>query len=144
MITRTIVGEHLQSYLSGTINLDEIVDWAENALADAEFDTEDHDVLRDAVARIGLADVKTFGLTWEDVTKSLHSLATALESSLSLRPETLTLSSNPSNTSSATRLPASSRNPNSRPPGLRLPWSRELLAHRRRPEKNHNAKSDLE
>jgi hypothetical protein len=74
MITRTIVGEHLQSYLSGTINLDEIVDWAENALADAEFDTQDHDVLRDAVARIGLADVKTFGLTWEEVTKILAQL----------------------------------------------------------------------
>ena len=66
MITRTVVGEKLQSYLSGVSTLDETVDWAENALAEADFDAQDADILRDVAARIGLADVKTFGLVWED------------------------------------------------------------------------------
>ena len=74
MITRTVVGEKLQSYLSGVSTLDETVDWAENALAEADFDAQDADILRDVAARIGLADVKTFGLVWEDVTKILSKL----------------------------------------------------------------------
>ena len=74
MITRTIVGQKLQSYLSGGTTLDETVDWAENTLAEADFDTQDADILREAVARIGLADVKTFGLSWEDVTQILAQL----------------------------------------------------------------------
>jgi hypothetical protein len=33
---------------------------------DGEFDDRQSDVIRDAVAKLGLADVKAFGLTLED------------------------------------------------------------------------------
>ena len=74
MITRAVVVEKLHSYLRGETELEKIVDWAEDLLAEADFDADDGDALRDAVARLGLADVKEFGLTWEDVRQILSQL----------------------------------------------------------------------
>lgn len=65
-ITRDIVARKLAAYLHHEIRREELVDWAETALMDAEFDETDHDVIRDAIARFGMADVRAFGLTWED------------------------------------------------------------------------------
>ena len=74
MVTRAVVVDKLHSYLRGEAELDEIVDWAEDAIAEADFDAVDGDALRDAVARLGLADVKAFGLTWENVRQILSQL----------------------------------------------------------------------
>ena len=74
MITRAVVVDKLHSYLRGETELDEIVDWAEDAIAEADFDAVDGDALRDAVARLGLADVRSFGLTWENVRQILSQL----------------------------------------------------------------------
>ena len=35
-------------------------------MMDSDFDPSDFEMVRDIVARIGLADVRAFGLTWED------------------------------------------------------------------------------
>ena len=43
-----------------------MVDWAETAMMDEEFEEEHCELLRDIISRIGLADVRAFGLTWED------------------------------------------------------------------------------
>ena len=66
MITRQAVAEKLTAYLQHRIRLEEVVDWAENVMMDGEFEGKDFDILRDIISRIGLADVKEFGLTWED------------------------------------------------------------------------------
>jgi hypothetical protein len=42
------------------------VDWAERAIMDEEFDERDLDTIRDITSRLGLADGREFGLTWED------------------------------------------------------------------------------
>jgi hypothetical protein len=42
------------------------VDWAESTMMEADFDERDYEILRDIVSRLGLADVKAFGMTWED------------------------------------------------------------------------------
>ncbi|RMG37987.1 MAG: hypothetical protein D6732_05760 [Methanobacteriota archaeon] len=66
MITRKILVEKLQDYLYHKITLDELVDWAENALMEEEFDPTDFELLRDIISRLGLTDVREFGLMWED------------------------------------------------------------------------------
>jgi hypothetical protein len=66
MITRETLREKLIDYLNRRINLTDLVDWAENALLHDEFDERDAVVLREIIGRIGLADVREFGLTWED------------------------------------------------------------------------------
>ena len=66
MIARHDVAEKLNDYLHHRLSLDEIVSWAESAMMDSEFDPSDFEVVRDIVARIGLANVRAFGMTWED------------------------------------------------------------------------------
>ena len=44
---------------------------------DGDLDERDLAVLRQVVARIGLADVRAFGLTWEDCEELLHQLGYA-------------------------------------------------------------------
>ena len=43
-------------------------------MMEGEFGAEDLAVVRDAVARLGLADVRAFGLTWEDCQGILKNL----------------------------------------------------------------------
>ena len=65
-ITRETVAHKLAAYLHHEIPLADLVDWAQMAMMEGEFEDADHDAIRDAVARLGLADVRAFGLTWED------------------------------------------------------------------------------
>ncbi len=66
MITRHDVVARLTDYLHHRISLEELVGWAEDAMMEEEFDEHDLEVLRGIVGRIGLANVKEFGLAWED------------------------------------------------------------------------------
>ena len=65
-ITRRTAAQKLIDYLQHKIAAAELVDWAELAMMDGEFDEEHFDLLRDVISRVGLADVRAFGLTWED------------------------------------------------------------------------------
>ena len=65
-ITRKKVAEKIGAYLHHRISLAELVDWAERTMMDAEFTVRHADSIREVVARLGLADVRAFGLTWED------------------------------------------------------------------------------
>lgn len=76
-ITRDIVAERIAAYLHHRARLEELVDWAENALMDSEFDDSSADVLADVVARLGVADVRAFGLTWDDCEDLLRRLGYA-------------------------------------------------------------------
>jgi hypothetical protein len=66
VITRETVARKLAAYLHHEISLGDLVDWAHLTMMEGEFEDAYHDVIRDAVARLGLADVRAFGLTWED------------------------------------------------------------------------------
>lgn len=66
LITRQTIAHKLASYLHHELSLGELVDWAQLAMMEAEFEHAHHEVIRDAVARLGLADARTFGLMWED------------------------------------------------------------------------------
>jgi len=73
-VDRKTVVNKIASYLHGDIELEELVDWAEEAMMEAEFDEKDMDEISESVARLGLADVRAFGLTWEDCTRILGKL----------------------------------------------------------------------
>jgi len=73
-ITKHTVAEKVEAYLHHEIGLSDLVDWAENALMEGEFDREDSTALAHALGRIGLADVRSFGLTWEDCEEILKEL----------------------------------------------------------------------
>jgi hypothetical protein len=65
-ITRQVAAQKLIDYLQHRITSAQLVDWAERAMMEEEFEEEHCELLRDVVSRIGLADVRAFGLTWED------------------------------------------------------------------------------
>ncbi|HPA45206.1 MAG TPA: hypothetical protein PLG59_11960 [bacterium] len=74
LITKQTVAEQIAAYLHHEITLPQLVDWAENVMLDGEFGNEDAPVLRDVMAHLGVADVKAFGLTWEDCESLLNRL----------------------------------------------------------------------
>ena len=74
VITKKTVAEQIAAYLQHRLSLSELVDWAENAIMEGQFDESDMDALRTLVARLGVADVRTFGLTWDDCEEMLRQL----------------------------------------------------------------------
>jgi hypothetical protein len=73
-LTREAVARKLASYLHRETSLDELVAWANAAIMEADFEEAYYDAIRDAVARLSLADVQAFGLTWEDCASILKQL----------------------------------------------------------------------
>jgi hypothetical protein len=74
MITKQTVAKQIAAYLHHEISLAQLVDWAENALTEGEFDEREMEALRYVTARLGVADVRAFGLTWEDCEQLLERL----------------------------------------------------------------------
>ncbi|HEY3762752.1 MAG TPA: hypothetical protein VGN23_13485 [Verrucomicrobiae bacterium] len=73
-ITKKIVADKIGAYLRHEITLAQLVDWAENALMDGEFSEREVSVLRTVLSHLGVADVRAFGLSWEDCEQALHQL----------------------------------------------------------------------
>lgn len=74
IITRKDVAGKIIEYLQHHISLAELVDWAESAMMEADFDADDFETLRDIIGRLGLVDVKAYGMTWEDCERFLTRL----------------------------------------------------------------------
>jgi hypothetical protein len=66
LITKNDVFDKLQQFLYHNISLEALVEWAETAMMEHEFDEVDLAVIRNIISRIGLADVKAYGLTWDE------------------------------------------------------------------------------
>jgi hypothetical protein len=66
MITRRLVAEKIAAWLHHDISLETLVDWAELALMQEPIDDPDAADLAAILGRLGLADVRSFGLSWED------------------------------------------------------------------------------
>jgi hypothetical protein len=79
IITKEILAEKLKDSLNHNLSVNELVDWAENSMMNAEIEAENHNIIRDILAHIGVADVKSFGLTPEDYEKYLEQLGYKLE-----------------------------------------------------------------
>ncbi len=74
IVTRKLLVEMLLKYINRSINLSELVDWAEEMVREADFEEGHFELIEDILARIGLADVREFGLTWDDCYDYLHKL----------------------------------------------------------------------
>jgi hypothetical protein len=73
-ITKQTVANKIAAYLHHEMTLAQLVDWAENAMMDGEFSEREVSTLSTVVSRLGLADVRAFGLSWEDCEQFLHKL----------------------------------------------------------------------
>lgn len=59
-VTEKGVAEQLRAYLHREIPSEKLVDWAERQVMEGDFESS---TVRDVVARLGVADVRAFGLT---------------------------------------------------------------------------------
>ena len=73
-ITRATVAGKLGAYLQHQLSLADLVAWAETAMQEGEFAEHGFNAIRDVVARIGVADVRAFGLAWDDCEEMLRQL----------------------------------------------------------------------
>jgi cobyrinic acid a,c-diamide synthase len=73
-ITKQTVADKIAAYLHHEMTLAQLVDWAERALMDGEMAERDAQTLSSVIARIGVADMRAFGLAWNDCEDLLHKL----------------------------------------------------------------------
>jgi len=76
-ITKQTVAQQIAAYLHHDITLSQLVDWSERALLDGELAEQDAETLSHVIARLGVADVRAFGLAWEDCEELLGKLGFA-------------------------------------------------------------------
>lgn len=74
LVTRESVAERLTSFLHDNTPLSELVDWAERAIMDGQFEDGHERDLMEVLGRIGAADVRNFGLLWTDCVELLRKL----------------------------------------------------------------------
>ncbi len=74
IINSKTVAQKILSYLRQEITLPELVDWAENVMMEGDFEEKNYQKLRNIVSRLGVADVKAFGLSWEDCQEFMNQL----------------------------------------------------------------------
>lgn len=74
IVTKQAVAETFAAYLQHRVALPQLVDWAENAMMDGEFEDKDAAAITAVVSRLGVADVRAFGLTWADCEELLAKL----------------------------------------------------------------------
>ena len=65
-VSKEDVASKILAYLNRSISLEQIVDWAEDMVSEAEYNEKDFELIRDILDRLGLADVREFGLSWDD------------------------------------------------------------------------------
>lgn len=73
-ITKQTVADKIAAYLHHEITLAQLVDWAEQAMMDGVLAESDAATIAAVIARLGVADVRAFGLAWEDCEDLLRRL----------------------------------------------------------------------
>ncbi len=74
LITGSITAEKIGAYLQHEISLNDLVDWAERVLMEGALADDEPQALPEVLARLGVADVRNFGLSWDDCETLLHQL----------------------------------------------------------------------
>ena len=73
-ITKKTVANKIVAYLHHEMTLAQLVDWSENVLIEGELAEREAGTISLVIARLGVADVRAFGLAWEDCEELLHQL----------------------------------------------------------------------
>ena len=76
-ITKQTVAERIAAYLRHEMSLAQLVDWAERALMEGQLEEHNASILSAVIGRLGVADVRAFGLAWEDCEQLLRELGYA-------------------------------------------------------------------
>ena len=79
MITKKITADKLLAYLQHRLSLEDLVNWAEQALIESSFEDDNSHTIRNTLSQLGLADVKAFGLEWKDCEAIMEKLGFKLE-----------------------------------------------------------------
>lgn len=79
IITKQQLAVNLLNYLQNKTTLSDLVNWAEEAFMEGDIQGEDPEVVREILARLGLADVKAFGLFWDDCNEFMQKLGYVLK-----------------------------------------------------------------
>lgn len=79
MITKQNIAEKLLAYLQHRLPSTELVEWAEKILSEGLYEDDDFHTIRNILAQLGLADVKAFGLEYQDCEEIMKKLGYTLE-----------------------------------------------------------------
>jgi len=79
IITRQDVAVKFLQYLQNKISVDQLVDWSENAMLSGNFEEQNYETIRSVVAKLGLADLKQFGISWDDCEEIITKLGYVLK-----------------------------------------------------------------
>ncbi|MDI6800676.1 MAG: hypothetical protein QMD01_01270 [Thermodesulfovibrionales bacterium] len=74
ILTKRELADMLMRYTNREIDLQSLISWAEDMMRDADFENGSFELIRSILAHIGLADVREFGLSWDDCYDYLHRL----------------------------------------------------------------------
>jgi hypothetical protein len=74
IVTKKAIADMLIMYINRKIDLSTLVNRAEDMIRESDFENESFELIRESLAHIGLADVREFGLTWDDCYDFLHKL----------------------------------------------------------------------
>ena len=74
IITKQLLAINLLSYLQHKTTLIDLVNWAEDAVMQGDIQGEDPEVVREILAKLGIEDVKAFGLFWDDCYEFMQKL----------------------------------------------------------------------
>jgi hypothetical protein len=73
-VTRESLADMLMRYIKRDITLQALVSWAEDMVNEGDFEDAAFDIIKDVLLRLGLADVREFGLTWDECRDHLRRL----------------------------------------------------------------------
>ncbi|HEY9172800.1 MAG TPA: hypothetical protein VI136_10995 [Verrucomicrobiae bacterium] len=76
-ITKQTVANQIAAYLHHELTLEQLADWSERTLMEGKFAEGEAATLAAVLGRLGVADVRAFGLTWEDCEALLRQLGFA-------------------------------------------------------------------
>lgn len=77
-VTKRITAQKIFAYLNRKLSLEQLVDWSETAIMEGSLAENDIDVLMEVLGRLGVSDVRSFGLTWEDCQALMKQLGYSL------------------------------------------------------------------
>lgn len=67
------------AFLQHRLSLTELVNWAEESVMNGFYQDDSSHTIRNTLSQLGLADVKAFGLEWQDCEAIMQTLGFKLE-----------------------------------------------------------------
>ena len=79
IITKQLLAINLLCYLQHKTTLSDLVNWAGYAFKEGDIQGEHPEVVRDILAKLGLEEVKAYGILWDDCYEYMQKLGYVLK-----------------------------------------------------------------